>query len=82
MKYIICIGLMLIQGCSVSMGIGLHAEKNDKPEFNGDNPMGIIEGTMPLTEKIEGFCFHVSSFPNHEIGDGLNMCGVKLRISE
>jgi len=72
--------IALLSGCSVSVGIGVHPRNSDAPEFNSPNPIGIVEGTAPMTDRIDGFCLHVSSIPQHEDGYGLNLCGVKYRL--
>jgi len=72
---------LLISGCSVSVGIGVHPRNSDEPEFDSPNPIGIVEGAAPMTDRIDGFCMHISSIPKVEDGAGLNMCGLKYKVN-
>lgn len=73
---------LVLSGCSISVGLGVHPRNSDAPEFNSPNPIGIVEGTTQITDRIDGFCTHMSSIPQYESGYGLNMCGIKMSISE
>lgn len=79
--FMLCALLFIIlNGCSVSIGIGLHPRKADMPEHDAANPVGFVEGRAPITEKIDAVCVHYSSIPDYEDGYGFNVCGVVLRV--
>lgn len=67
-------------GCTVYTGLAAHLEKHDDPEFNGNNPLGII-GAEYDYGRFRGFCEHQSSIPDWEVGYGFNECGVIVKIN-
>ena len=75
-KYLL---ILLLTGCQAHVGIAVHNEKTDAPEFNGSNPLGIVRLTKQING-IELFYEHVSSIPDYENGYGLNMFGAMYEI--
>lgn len=73
--------VLALSGCSITpyVGISLHSEGADAPEFYAPNPIGII-GLEKKIGRFSLFCEHRSSIPYLEEGYGLNECGAKVHF--
>lgn len=92
MKTIITILLCLVvsftaaaqEGAFMEIGMSVHVKGLDKPEYNGQNPLGNIGGgyTWKYDENkyFEVYARHTSSFGVHEKGNGLNQVGIQVRF--
>jgi len=79
---ILLILIFLIVGCANSkfdVGLAVHANQFDKPEYDGGNPLGVMRYSYSNRDQTL-FCEHISSLPDIEKGMGLNLCGIGLRI--
>lgn len=79
MRSLIALTALLLSGCQAYLGVSVHPEHLDKPEFYAPNPIGIV-GAEYRSGSWVGFCEHRSSIPYWEKGLGLNECGVKLYL--
>jgi len=69
--------------CSLhlNVGIAIHPSYYDDPEIHGlKSPLGVVELTLDVTDRISLFATHVSSTLVDEYGFGLNMVGIKLKV--
>lgn len=82
MRRVMLLALLVTSGCqSVYVGIGMHAEKWDAPEYYSPNPVGMVGAEADFGHEITGFCEHLSSIPYYEVGLGFNWCGVQKRFN-
>jgi len=71
--------LLDIEGTYIDVGVALHSEQYDDPEFIAPNPIGLAE--IGYTRGRWNFAVsHDSSFTNHEYGYGYNKFSVKYRL--
>lgn len=70
---------LCLAGCQTYVGLSVHPQGADAPEFYAPNPIGIV-GAEWRHEEITLFCEHRSSIPHIEAGFGLNECGAKVPI--
>jgi len=80
MNILVVLLILLLNACSVFVGLSGHLEAHDKPEIQLDNPLGYIR-----TEYREGrymsFCEHTSGLFTRERGIGLNECGFGILLN-
>jgi hypothetical protein len=63
----------------VEVGVAVHQNSWDRPEFVIQNPIGTYEAGIKKG-KITYYYQHISSIPVYEEGYGLNMIGIKIKI--
>jgi len=64
-------------GCERYVGVSVHPERLDKPEFYAPNPIGLV-GAECRRDDLSAYLEHRSSIPYLERGYGLNEVGGKL----
>jgi hypothetical protein len=74
---LVAVFLCLNSGCSVYVGMSVHPEGADAPEYFAPNPIGIVGGEIECPLKTRCFIEHTSSIPYLESGYGFNQVGVK-----
>ena len=79
-RCVVVLAAVLLGGCSVYGGLSMHSRGADAPEYNGTNPLGHFGARAEFTERLTGFCEHLSSIPDYEAGLGLNRCGVEVEV--
>lgn len=74
--------LTACQSTGLKFGIAAHSPALDKPEYNSDNPLGLIRYECELFGWLDCFAEHESQFFRRERGLGYNKVGVMLEFSE
>lgn len=63
----------------IDIGMSVHSNRIDGPEFLSDNPLGTIEIGIQK-KRIKVYYEHTSSILYREDGYGMNQIGIKYRI--
>lgn len=86
MKALIILGVLLLtSGCSSIdpyIGISVHSNALDRPEYYAENPIGLFGAEMNITPSYILFVEHQSSIPYLEEGYGLNHIGIKYKFNQ
>ena len=70
------------EGWYIELGLSVHSEKLDYPEFQGSNPLvniGIGYSISIEDGYIDIYGRHTSSTTDYEKGYGLNQIGIQVR---
>lgn len=72
-------GCSVVPKCNSYVGVAVHPESIDRPEFYGPNPLGFF-GYECSHENYTVYLEHISSIPYYEQGGGLNMLAIKRKF--
>lgn len=73
--------ILALCGIHLNIGLAIHPSHYDDPEIHGlKSPLGVVELTLDVTDRVSLFATHVSSTLVDEYGFGLNMVGIKLKV--
>lgn len=62
------------------IGISVHSEYTDSPEFSSQNPIGVFGAELNMSDNIVLFTEHTSSISKKETGYGMNVVGLKYKF--
>lgn len=81
MKTIILLSILLLNGCSYYIGVGIHTEGLDRPDVDLDNPIFVGGGKYSYKE-YDIFLEHHSGIFDTEAGSGYNLLGIKYNFNK